>query len=142
MAHDDLTLQITRLVTGLVDQEILTGTEFVYDGAALYADEVADLMLPSVLCIAQDVSGRLGMGDFGYRFAISTPDTIGFPLVMQQVVPDAKRFFEVAPFVADVFDSEVMKCRADLARLFESAARVVKADFCLRKDTNYGDLGG
>lgn len=140
MAHEDLTAQIMRLVTGLADQEISTGTEFIYDGAALYADEVADLMLPSVMCIAQEVSGRLGMGDFGYRFVLSVPDTIGFPLVMEHVA-ESKRFFEVAPFVAEVFECEVMDCRDDLAKLFESAARVINAGFCLHKHTNYGDLG-
>lgn len=140
MAHDDLTDQITRLVTGLVDLEILTGKEFVYDGAALHADEVADLMLPSVMCIAQDVAGRLGMGDFGYTFAIGAPESVGFPLVMAQRAQAPKRFLEVAPFVAEVFDGKVMDCRDDLAKLFESAARVVRADFCLHKDTNYGDL--
>ena len=40
----------------------------------------------------------------------------------------------------EVFEGEVMDCRRDLARLFESAARLVQADFSLDRDTNYGEL--
>ena len=142
MAHDDLTAQLKRLFIGLADQEIRAGKDFLYDGGKLHADEVADLMLPSVVCIAQDLSDRLGMGSFGYRFTLGASEPGGFPLVMERVVGDKsdKRFFEIAPFVMEVFEGEVIDCRLDLARLFESAARLLQADFSLDRDTNYGAL--
>jgi len=139
MAHDDLTNQLKRLLIGMADQEIRAGKDFFYDGGKLYPDEVADLMLPSVACIAQDLSDRLGFGVFGYRFTFSASVPVGFPLLMERVTDD-KRFFEVAPFVVEVFDGEVMDCHHDLARLFESAARLLHADFSLDRDTNYGEL--
>lgn len=139
MAHDDLTSQLKRLFIGMADQEIRAGKDFLYDGGKLHADEVADLMLPSVVCIAQDLSDRLGLGAFGYRFTLGASVPVGFPVSMERVADD-KRFFEVAPFVVEVFEGEVMDCRLDLARLFESAARLVQADFSLDRDTNYGEL--
>lgn len=139
MEHEHLTSQLKRLLTGLADQAVKQGHDFLYDGARLYADEVADLMLPSVMCIAQDVAERVGLGSLGYRFMLGPKQAVGFPLLMEPV-GEAKRFFEVAPFLTEVFDGEVMDSRLDLARLFESAARLLKPEFDLERDTNYGDL--
>jgi hypothetical protein len=143
MQPDALTRQLKRLVIGMADQEILAGRDFFYDGGRLHADEVADLMLPSVVCIAQDLSDRLELGSFGYRFKLGASDSAAFPLTMEFVADgsvDAKRFFEVAPFVVEVFEGEVVDCRLDLARLFESAARLVREDFSLDRHTNYAEL--
>jgi hypothetical protein len=139
MTHDDLMGQLKRLLTGLVDQEIRAGNEFMYDGAELHADEVADLMLPSVVCISQGLSERVGIGAFGYRFSLGEAGNGAFPLVMEQV-GEPKLFLEVAPFVAEVFEGEVMDCRLDLARLFEAAAKSLHPNFDLDRDSNYGDL--
>lgn len=62
--------QLQRLLTGLADQEILAGAQFRHDNATLYPDEVADLLLPSALSLAQDLSRRLGMGTWGYAFML------------------------------------------------------------------------
>ena len=143
MRHDALTSQLKRLVIGMADQEILAGKDFFYDGGKLHADEVADLMLPSVVCIAQDLSDRLDLGSFGYRFNLGASDSTAFPLSMELVADGSvatKRFFEVAPFVVEVFEGEVVDCRLDLARLFESAARLVQEDFSLDRHTNYAEL--
>lgn len=143
MAQHDVTGQLKRLFIGLADQEIRQGKDFLYDGGRLHADEVADLMLPSVVCIAQELSNRLGLGGFGYRFALGANTSHGFPLSMDWMPDDtaAKRFFEIAPFVVEVFEGEVIDCRLDLARLFESAVRLLQPDFSLDRDTtNYGEL--
>lgn len=139
MAHDELTRPLLRLLIGMADQEIRAGKEFRYDGGRLHADEVGALMLPSVLCIAQDLSDRLGLGSFGYQFALRENGQGGFPLAMEFVSGD-KRFFEVSPFVAEVFEGEVLDCCSDLARLFESAARLIDPEFALDRDSNYGEL--
>lgn len=127
MQREDLQAQLKRLVTGLATVEIDKGNEFFYQGSKLYPDEVADLMLPSIVCIAQDVSARIGLGDFGYRFDIGSGSPTSFPLVMTRV-DDKKRFFEIAPFVVEVFDAEVVECRHDLVKLFESAVRLVQSE--------------
>ena len=127
MQREDLQVQLKRLVTGLATVEVDKGNEFYYQGSKLYPDEVADLMLPSIVCIAQDVSARIGLGDFGYRFDIGSGSPTSFPLMMTRV-DDKKRFFEIAPFVVEVFDAEVVECRHDLVKLFESAARLVQPE--------------
>jgi len=135
MLKEDFESQLRRLVTGLADQEIKAGREFAYDGGVMYADDVAEVALPSILCIAQDLSRRLGIGDFGYRFEMGEPNPV-FPL---HAIPEhpAPRFFEVAPFITEVFDGEVMDCRHDLALLFEAAARLLHPEFNLGTHTGY-----
>lgn len=133
--HDDLEAQVRRLLTGAADQQKLIGAEFLYDGRQLHADDVADLCLMSVLCIAQDTSERLGQGGFGYQFKLGKPSPV-FPLEGEAIgVPG--RFSQVGPFVLDVFDGEVMECRQDLAYLFQSAAQLLRPDFSLKTNTNY-----
>lgn len=128
--RDDLQAQLKRLVTGLAAEKIDGGDDFFYQGSKLYPDEVADLMLPSIVCIAQDVAARIGLGGFGFRFEIGPGTPTSFPLMMSRE-DDTKRFFEVAPFVVEVFDAEVVECRHDLVKLFESAARLVQSDYRL-----------
>ncbi|WP_323004783.1 hypothetical protein [Denitromonas sp.] len=135
MANEDFESQLRRLVTGLADQEVKAGRGFAYDGGVMHADDVAEVALPSILCIAQDLSRRLGVGDFGYRFEMREPNPV-FPL---HAIPErpAPRFFEVAPFITEVFDGEVMDCRQDLALLFEAAAKLLRPEFNLDTHTNY-----
>lgn len=135
MANEDFDSQLRRLVTGLADQEIKAGRGFSYDGGVMHADDVANVTLPSILCIAQDLSQRLGVGNFGFRFEMGEPNPV-FPL---HAIPSGStpRFFEVAPFVTEVFDGEVMDCRQDLALLFEAAARLLRPEFSLGTHTNY-----
>lgn len=139
MSHDDLAAQLQRLLTGLADQEILAGAQFLYDDATLYPDEVADLLLPSVLCLAQELSCRLGMGTWGYTFMLGAPEAVGFPLLVSAPA-GGPLFLEVAPFATHVFTEQLMACRDDVARLFEAAARLVRPGFSLVDDTNHGAL--
>lgn len=135
MAKEQLEDQLRRLVLGLADQAIRRGDKFFYDGGALHADDVADIGLPSILCIAQDVSSRAGMGGFGYQFKMDQPNPV-FPL-HASLAGNAPRFFEVAPFVSEVFHGEVMDCRQDLAVLFETAAQLLRPGFSLAANTNH-----
>ena len=139
MTNESLYLQLKRLLTGLVDQAIKDGKTFEYDSVALRADEVADLSLPSVLCIAQDMSVRVGMGDLGYRFSVGAPEISHFPLAME-AVGEEKQFLEIAPFVLEVFEGEVMDCQHDLALLFEGAVRLLHPDFSLDANSNHREL--
>ena len=52
MQREDLQVELKRLLTGLATVEVDKGNEFFYQGSKLYPDEVADLMLPSVLCLS------------------------------------------------------------------------------------------
>lgn len=141
MSHDDLAAQLQRLLTGLADQETRAGARFLYDGATLYPDEVADLLLPSVLCLAQDQSRRLGIGAWGYTFALGAPEAVGFPLLVR--APAAgPLFLQVAPFATQVFLEQLMACRDDVALLFERAARLVRPDFSLSGDGGRDSLSG
>lgn len=135
MAHEQLEDQLRRLVLGLTDQAIVRGEKFHYDGGVLHADDVAEIALPSILCIAQDVAVRTGLGDFGYQFKMDQPNPV-FPL-HAVCVREGARFFDVAPFVSEVFHGEVLDCRQDLAILFETAAQLVRPDFNLAANTNY-----
>ena len=135
MAKEQLEDQLRRLVLGLADQAIRRGEKFFYDGGELHADDVADIGLPSILCIAQDVSSRAGLGGFGYQFKMDQPNPV-FPLHAVQVGERA-RFFDVAPFVSEVFHGEVMDCRQDLAVLFEAAAQLLLPGFSLVANTNH-----
>lgn len=140
MATGDFDSQLRRLVLGLADQEIKAGRGFKYDGGAMYADDMAEVALPSILCIAQDLSSRLGLGDFGYRFELQAGcSNPMFPLcaISERQPP---QFFEIAPFITEVFDGEVMDCRHDIALLFESAAKLIDPNFNLSTHTNYSTV--
>lgn len=130
---------LKRLLIGLTDQEILKGNQFFYDGGALYADEVGSLMLPSVLCIAQDVASRVGMGSLGFGFELTAGGSSGdLPLAMRQQGEVA--FVKVAAFVVEVFDNEMMECRNDMARLFETAAKLIDPSYDLASRSNHSEL--
>lgn len=135
MAQVQLEEQLRRLVLGLTDQAIVRGDEFRYDGGLLHADDVADIALPSILCLAQDLSVRYGVGSFGYEFKMDEPNPV-FPLHAVSVDGDVN-FSKVAPFISEVFHGEVMDCRQDLAVLFETAAQLVRPGFNLSANTNY-----
>lgn len=135
MSNEQLEDRLRRLVLGLADQAITRGSTFMYDGGQLHADDVADIALPSILCIAQSVSARTGLGDFGYQFSIEQPNPV-FPL-HATCVREGALFFDVAPFVSEVFHGEVLDCRQDLAVLFEAAAQLVRPAFNLASNTDY-----
>ncbi|MGO3987610.1 hypothetical protein ABI582_24965 [Pseudomonas sp. SAS7] len=120
MDDNQLEDQLRRLLTGLADQAIVRGEQFIYDGGELYADDVAEIGLVAVLCIAQALSERAGLGGFGYEFQMAAPANPVFPIHASppQVLPD---FFKVAPFVSAVFHSEVMDARQDLTLLYHAA---------------------
>ena len=120
MDENQLEDQLRRLLTGLADQAIVRGEQFIYDGGELYADDVADIGLVSVLCIAQALSERAGLGGFGYEFQLVAPANPVFPIhaTAPEVLPD---FFRVAPFVSAVFHSEVLNARQDLTLLYHAA---------------------
>lgn len=139
MASSELDFQLQRLVTGLSDQEIKKGVIFQYDGGELYADEVATIMLPSILCLANELSCRCGMGGLGYRFYLAEANPI-FPLHAQDDNQDDRGFFESAPFVTDVFENQFLGCSSDLSRFFERAAVLVQPGFSLRHHTSYLSL--
>ncbi|MDB6007895.1 MAG: hypothetical protein JWL65_145 [Gammaproteobacteria bacterium] len=139
MRADNLTMQLHTLLAALAGYEIRRGCSLNYDGAPLHADEVADLMLPSVICRAQRMAEEVEFGSWGYRFAIVRESPGAFPLVMQRE-GSLHRFLEVAPFVATVFETQVMSCHNDLARFFENVARIIRPRFSLDDDSNHSEL--
>jgi hypothetical protein len=139
MQLDELTHQLSVLLTALADYEIRRGRPIHYDGATLHADEVADLMLPSVICRAQHMAEELELGSWGYRFAIVRESPGALPLAMQRE-RSLHRFLEVAPFVAMIFETHVVSCHKDLARFFESAVRLIRPQFSLDDDSNHSEL--
>lgn len=137
METDTLDVALRRLVCGPADQDIKEDKPFFYDGGRLLAEDVATLGMPSILCLADRMSVQLGLGSLGYRFALGE-DTGGFPLKAARDGSLASRpFATVAPFLYDVFVSDVRECRLDMARLFERAARVMDPEFRLAADTAY-----
>jgi hypothetical protein len=139
MQLDDLTSQLSVLLTAMAAHEMHRGHSIHYDGAPLHADEVGDLILPSVICRAQRIAEDVEFGSWGYRFVIVRESPGAFPLAMQRE-GTPHRFLEVAPFVAMVFETQVMSCRRDVARFFESAARIIRPSFTLEGDTDHGEL--
>ncbi|MBH3383292.1 hypothetical protein I5S53_04775 [Pseudomonas juntendi] len=126
MDDNQLEDQLRRLLTGLADQAIVRGEQFIYDGGELYADDVAEIGLLAVLCIAQALSERAGLGGFGYEFQLAAPANPVFPIHASapQVLPD---FFKVAPFVSAVFHNEVLNAKQDLTLLYHAAVQRLRA---------------
>lgn len=140
METDTLDVALRRLVCGMADQDIRDDKPFFYDGGKLLPEDVVTLGLPSMLCLADRMSERLGMGSLGYRFALDEA-TGGLPLkATRDETLVTRPFATVAPFVYDVFVSDVRECRLDLARLFERAARVIDPEFRLATDTAYSPV--
>ena len=128
------------LVVGLAEAEMESGEQFVYDGARLYSEDVADMLLPSMLCLAQGVADYVGMGNLGYEFGFDTDSKAAFPLYAKGVTGDGAsfQFHRVAPFLVEVFDSYVLENRADVARVFEAAAQTLDASFTLEQRARVG----
>lgn len=139
MGREEFESQVKRLVTGLADQAGLAGYSFFYDGGKLHPDDIAEMATPSILCLAQELSTRLGMKGFGYNFGFGAANPV-FPIHGLADNGRSPAFFEVAPFVAEVFEGEVLDCRDDLARLFEAAALVIQPGFSLEANTNHAAL--
>ncbi len=134
METDTLDIAFRRLVCGLADQDIKGDKPFFYDGGRLLAEDVATLGMPSILCLADRMSVNLGLGSLGYHFVLGEAGG-GFPLQAVRDTASAPRpFSTVAPFLYDVFVSDVRECRLDLARLFERAAHVIDPEFRLVTD--------
>ena len=121
----------------MAEAEFGRGEQFVYDGARLYPEDVADMLLPSILCLAQGVSRYVGMGEFGYDYALDPETTEAFPLAASPVGQIAP-FHRIAPFVVEAFDSYVIENRADIARVFEVAVQTIYPDFTLERNTRVG----
>ena len=128
---------LNTLVSGLAEAEFARGEQFMYDGARLYPEDVADMLLPSILCLAQGVSRYVGMGEFGYDYALDPETTEAFPLAASPVGQIAP-FHRIAPFVVEAFDSYVIENRADIARVFEVAVQTIYPDFTLERNTRVG----
>ena len=128
---------LSTLISGLAEAEFGRGEQFVYDGARLYPEDVADMLLPSILCLAQGVSRYVGMGEFGYDYALDPETTEAFPLAASPVGQIAP-FHRIAPFVVEAFDSYVIENRADIARVFEAAVQTIYPDFTLERNTRVG----
>jgi len=118
-SHGGLSAQLAALVTGFADQKIKEGETFVYGGGRLFATDVAEIALPCTLVLADSLSRRLGMGGSGYEFVLGEPNPI-FPVHAVQVQP--RQFLEVAPYVAEVFESAVFQLRHDLSQVYVLAA--------------------
>ncbi|ANN80868.1 hypothetical protein BAU07_26465 (plasmid) [Bordetella flabilis] len=110
--------QLTALMTGLADQKIKAGANFIYDGGRLFASDVAEIALPCALVMADSLSRRLGMGGCGYEFELGAPNPV-FPVHAIPVKPRA--FSEVAPYVTDVFEGVIFHLRHDLVRVYALA---------------------
>lgn len=129
---------LDQLVQGLVRAEISKGEEFVYDGARLYPEEVSDILLPSMMCLADGVSRYVGLGTSGYEYGLESDGRSAFPLYAKPP-EEAVSFHRVAPFVVEVFDSFVLENRADVTRVFEKAAQSLNAEFSLERDARMSD---
>lgn len=129
---------LITLVTGLADAESARGLEFFYKGSKLYSEDVADLLMPSILCLAQGTSSVLGMGNFGYSYSMEGNSQPGeFPL---SATPNGAiaPFHRIAPFVVHAFDSYVLKNHADITYVFEAAAQTINFEFTLKRNTRLG----
>lgn len=132
---------LTTLVSGLAEREAAQGTQFLYGGARLFPEDVADMLLPSVVCLAQGVSRYVGMGEFGYSYKLDSASTEAFPLVAERSPAKLAPFHVMAAFAVEVFDSYVLEHRADVARVFEAAAQTIHPDFTLERNTRTGRNG-
>lgn len=135
MSAKALHAQLQRLTFGLADQLIVRGTPLTYDGGRLRPAEAVDLSLPSLLCLADELSRRVGTGDIGFDFALLDRPNPVFPL---DAVPRSPRpFIAIAPYLVEAFDQHVASSEYDLAHVFAAAARVLDPQFDLVLHTTY-----
>ncbi|UXI68368.1 hypothetical protein [Tahibacter amnicola] len=127
MIHSNTHAQLGRLIHGVADQAIRDGRRLTYDGGMLTAEDVVDIVLPSLLCLADDLARRLGFGAIGYRFEWADEPSPVFPLRAVQV--QARAFVEVAPFVLETFERYLEDGHYDVTHLFAAAARTLRPDF-------------
>lgn len=132
---------LSKLVEGLAEADQRQGSDslFMYDGMRIHPEDVADMLLPSMLCLAQGVSRYVGMGEFGYEFKIE-PDTSASAAFPLSATPSGEiaPFHRIAPFVLEVFDSYVLENRMNVARVFEAAAQMIHPEFTLEQNTRMG----
>lgn len=129
---------LETLVTGLAEAEFGGGGQFLYDGARLFPEDVSEMLLPSIVCLAQGVCRYVDMGEFGYDYGFERDTKSAFPLVARPGGEKVAPFHLVAPFVVEVFDSYVLEHRNDVARVFEAAAQTLDPDFTLERVTREG----
>ena len=135
MSAGQLQLQLHRLAYGLADQLIVSGTPLTYDGGRLRPAEAAQLAMPSLLCLADELSRRLGTGDLGYDFVLLDHPNPVFPMHAAERSP--KRFMAIAPYFVESFDLHTARAAFDVAYVFAAAARVLDPAFDLHVHTTY-----
>ncbi len=120
----DMQNKLRKLIFGLSDQENKVGHRFYYDGGELYPEDMANIVTPSVLCIAQCLSKQLGLGNLGFQFKIGQPNPI-FPVEISEDSTSTSSFALVAPLATEVFLNDVVLYRADLTQLYFKAASII-----------------
>lgn len=129
-------------VTAWVKSELDRGSpDFKYEGARLFPEEVTDMLLPSIMCMTQNLMDRVGgeFGKSGFEFDLDFKSNEAFPLVAKAC--DSMPPLHIAVvFMTQVLEGEnmdfnVSNNRSDVARIFERAAQMIHPGFSLDRNT-------
>jgi predicted RNA-binding Zn-ribbon protein involved in translation (DUF1610 family) len=100
---------------------------------------------PSVLCIAQEVSKSLGMGDWGLRFHVPNSGEernqyFLLPLVVEETAP-LPPFHRTAPFVKFIYDTLLLQPEytKEIYHIYIDALRFVAPDLALEQEKALAD---
>jgi hypothetical protein len=137
---------IQHLLAGLFDQACCEADYpdevFCYSGSFMSSAEAAQNMKPVMVWLAQDLAVRAGFDGFGYQI-LPTP---GFGsgrvhnIIEYQENPELVHFFQVAPWIVQVFEEDVLAHRTDLERVFEKAYRMKDPSYSLDADISYQEI--
>lgn len=120
---------LMRLIKGASGEHLAASGRFLYEGGPMDADDVLDVMTPSILCLSQDLSMRLGLQGLGMRFSIGHPAPV-FPIHVEREGEMAP-FSRCAPLVYHTFCAHVITNSHDLARVYELAMNTIQPGFKL-----------
>ncbi len=126
-----------KLLQGLANESV---DKFYFSGSELSAEELANFCLNSVLCIVDQYTDYLKLGDLGYEFKLSDdihPSLSPFPLIASKVNECTMMFCMVAPVVVEVFENHLSKYHLHIEQLFEQAAKTIEPAFSLEANTHF-----
>lgn len=116
-----------RLVHGLTERYLSEVGPLLYDGEELLAEDVVELMLPSMLVYSRALFLDMGLITTPDAFPTSfhfTDDPGMSPLQMTFKSGADMPFVVLAAGLVEIFEVDLLACRHDLGQFMQSAGRL------------------
>lgn len=117
------------LVEKLFEDEINKGTDFIYEGLALDADDCSGLFTPALIIYARHLADIIGLPLTTFDFVVNDQSAITddnsviaqpFTLTFNNETPMI--FSVLAPLVVEVFEVDLLPYHHDLTLFFRNTA--------------------